>query len=190
MLGEEETPLKRLVVSSLKKDTGTKGYLYFQTAGLLPIQNLVEILIWNITESAINKRQVNETTMALLVLQLLNYTDRLYYSDEKEERRLTILRYIETNYAAGSLTELARLLNEDFSFLSREIKSLTGKTYTELVQEKRLSQALFLLRNTDLNISEIAIAVGYDNISYFHRLFYSVYQTTPKKFRTNLKRKD
>ena len=69
------------------------------------------------------------------------------------------------------------------SSLSREIKHRTGKTYTELVQTKRLTQAAYLLRTTAMNVADIAMAVGYDNISYFHRIFQKKYGMTPKKYR-------
>jgi transcriptional regulator GlxA family with amidase domain len=53
------------------------------------------------------------------------------------------------------------------------------------LQEKRLSQAAFLLKNTELSVEEIALAVGYENKSYFHRIFTARYGTSPKKYRTN-----
>ena len=59
----------------------------------------------------------------------------------------------------------------------------TGKTYTQLIQEKRLAQAAFLLRNTDRNVSDIAVAVGYENISYFHRIFADSYGKSPRHYR-------
>ena len=54
---------------------------------------------------------------------------------------------------------------------------------TELVQEKRLSQAAWLLRNTDKRVDEIANSVGYENISYFHRIFADRFGQSPRKFR-------
>ena len=56
-------------------------------------------------------------------------------------------------------------------------------TYTELLQKKRMSQAVFLLRNTNMAIEDISEQVGYENVSYFYRLFYKVYSMTPKEYR-------
>jgi transcriptional regulator GlxA family with amidase domain len=42
-----------------------------------------------------------------------------------------------------------------------------------------------LLKNTTLSVEEIAIAVGYENKSYFHRIFIKKFETTPKKYRTD-----
>ena len=58
-----------------------------------------------------------------------------------------------------------------------------GKEALELVQTKRLNQAAYLLENTALSVLEIGLAVGYDNQSYFHRIFQKKFGVTPKKYR-------
>ncbi|MGN1060089.1 MAG: AraC family transcriptional regulator [Clostridia bacterium] len=183
MLGDEETPLRRFVLECLKKNGSTAGYLHFEVQDILPVQNLVENLIWTLIHDIPNKRKNNQITMGLLFLQLLNYTDRLSDRGHEESLIFEILRYIEENYRSGSLTEIADKLHYDFSWLSREIKRKTGKTYTELVQDKRLSQAAFLLKNTDMRISDIALQTGYDNISYFYRLWRKKFGVLPRIYR-------
>jgi len=183
MLGAEETPIKNFLISSLFEG-GHQGYLHFKVAGVLPIQNLIENLIWTLINNVSNKRNINQTTMGLLFMQLLNHTDKLSHESREDKAIIDIFRYIEENYRDGSLAAAAELLHYDFYWLSHEIKNRTGKTYTEHLQEKRLSQAAFLLKNTALSVEEIAIAVGYENKSYFHRIFAKKYGTTPKKYRS------
>lgn len=185
MLGAEETPIKSFLLRSLL-DGENQGYLHFKVAGVLPVQNLIENLIWTLIHNTSNKRNINQTTMGLLFMQLLNHTDRLAYESREDRAIMEILRYIEGNYKDGSLTEAARLLHYDFYWLSHEIRNRTGKTYTEHLQEKRLSQAAFLLKNTGLSVEQIALAVGYENKSYFHRIFTARYGTSPRKYRTNI----
>ena len=48
---------------------------------------------------------------------------------------------------------------------------------------KRLSQAAWLLRNTDQRVDDIALLTGYENISYFHRLFAARFGCTPRQYR-------
>ena len=183
MLENEETPLKKFLTDCLLNKNSETAYLHFKVADILPIQNLVENLVWTEIYGVTNKRSINQTTMGLLILQLLNFTDRLAYKCADEELILKTFSYIEERYKNGSLRELSELLHCDFSWLSREIKRKTGKTYTRLLQEKRMSQAGYLLKNTDITIDEIALKTGYENISYFHRLFYKTYKTTPGKYR-------
>ena len=152
-------------------------------SGVKPIQNLIENLLWTLLEETPNKRKMSQMTMALLFLQLTGHTETLLNEDQEDAAVFKVLRYVETNYAGGSFGELTEQLHYDASWLSREIKRKTGKTYTQLVQEKRLAQAAFLLKNTDRNIADISVAVGYENISYFHRIFAQTYGKSPKHYR-------
>ena len=181
-LGDDETPLRRFILDCLCGENET-GFLHFKVADVLPVQNLVENLLWTLISDTPNKRGINQATMGLLFMQLLNHTDRLTVNNQEQENVLKVLRYVEEHYRDGSLTEIADVLHYDPAWLSREIKRRTGKNYTDLVQDKRLSQALWLLKNTTKKVDEIAIAVGYENISYFHRLFTKRYGMSPKKIR-------
>lgn len=181
-LGDEETPLRRFIVDCLCGAHGA-GSLYFKVADVLPVQNLVENLLWTLIADTPNRRGINQATMGLLFLQLLNHTDRLTVDLPEQETALQVLRYVEEHYRDGSLAEIAALLHYDPAWLSREIKRRTGRNYTELVQDKRLSQAMWLLKNTDKKVDDIANAVGYENISYFHRLFYARFALSPRQCR-------
>lgn len=184
LLGEEETPLRNFVVDCLLNGNSNSNYLHFKVADILPIQNLVENLIYTLIHNTQNKRKINQTTMGLLFMQLMNYTDRLKVNNAEQEAIFEVLKYIEKHYADGSLTEISNKLHYDIYWLSREIKKKTGKTYTELVQEKRLSKAAFLLKNSNAKISDIGVTVGYDNLSYFHKIFAKEFNKTPREYRT------
>ena len=130
MLGTEETPIKNFLIRSLF-DADYQGYLHFKVANVLPVQNLIENLIWTLTSNTWGKRNINQTTMGLLFMQLLNHTDKLSHESREDKAIMDIFRYIEENYRDGSLTDAAKLLHYDFYWLSHEIKNRTGKTYTE-----------------------------------------------------------
>ncbi len=189
MIGEENNLLRDFVINCLRGDNKEAGYMHFKVADVLPVQNLLENLIWSIWNKQPNKRSINQATMGLLFLQLVNHMERMETNTKNQSQKLLIevLSYIEGNYREGELTELAKLLNYDLYWLSREIKKLTGKNYTELVQEKRLNQAAYLLKNTAMSVMEIGLAVGYDNLSYFHRIFQKCYGMTPRTYRMQSK---
>ena len=185
MLDEDKTPLRKFIMDSLGNSTGNTNCLYFQVADVLPIQNLIENLIWTLLRgTSPNRRSICQTTMGLLFMQLMNYTDRLVSGSTEEAAIVKVLRYIEENYRTGSLTEIADTLHYEQYWLSREIKRRTGKTYKELLQEKRLTQAAYFLKHTSLRVEEVGEAVGYRNLSYFHRIFQERYGVTPKKYRS------
>ena len=189
MMGEEKNLLRDFVIDCLKGENGDAGYIHFKVADILPIQNLLENLIWSIWHRQPNKRSINQITMGLLFLQLMNYTDRMEtgFGNRQQGVMISVLGYVEEHYRDGELSKLARLLHYDLYWLSREIKKITGKNYTELVQEKRLNQAVYLLEHTTMSVMDIGMSVGYDNISYFHRIFQKRYGMTPRKYRVTKK---
>lgn len=181
-LGENETPLNRFLVNCLCRGQDDQ-FLHFRVADVLPIQHLMENLLWNFLSETQNRREIDQMTIALLFMQLINHTDRLCYTSQEQEAVFQVLRYIEGNYVNGSLNEIADQLHYNASRLSREIKHRTGKNFIDLIQDKRLSQAAWLVKNTNLRISDIAVSVGYENISYFHRIFAAKFGISPKKYR-------
>ncbi len=187
MMGAEKNLLRDFIIDSLREESSSSGYLHFKVADILPIQNLVENLIWTIVNKQSNKRSINQATMGLLFLQLMNHMDKLETGEGSGQQKLiiTVLSYIEEHYRDGELTQLANSLHYDFYWLSKEIKKRTGKTYTELVQTKRLNQAAYLLSTTSMSVMEVAMTVGYDNISYFHRIFQRQFGVTPRTYRIN-----
>lgn len=185
MMSAENNQLRSFVVDCLTQGKEDTGYLHFKVADVLPVQNLMENLIWTIVRKEPNKRSIQQATMGLLFLQLMNRIDRMETAKEDKEQKLVmdVLSYIESHYRDGELEKLANELHYDMRWLSKEIKKRTGQTYTELIQQKRLQQAAYLLTTTKRNVLDIGLAVGYDNISYFHRIFQKQYGMTPRRYR-------
>lgn len=185
MIDGEENQLREFLVSGLKNSKSGVEYLHFKVRDVLPVQNLIENLIWTLVNEQNNKRSINQYTMGLLFLQLMNHTDKAVYGEEMSEQMviMSVLKYVEEHYRDGELSDLAGLMHYDLSWLSRLIKKQTGKTFTELMQIKRMNHAAFLLKSTNLTVVEVCLRVGYENISYFHRLFNSRFNMSPKKYR-------
>ena len=143
---EEENALKEFLVGALCGKNDNTSYLYFHVAEILPIQNLVENMVWTIFYDQPNKRRCNQITMGLLLLQLLNHMDRMETGTAAFDRELTgsVFNYIEEHYKNGSLSELAEIMGYDVYWLSREIKKRTGKTYKRAASvEKNASGGIF-----------------------------------------------
>ncbi|HJB82386.1 MAG TPA: AraC family transcriptional regulator [Candidatus Mediterraneibacter intestinavium] len=187
MISKEENMLKTFLVDALCGKDGETSYLHFHVADILPVQNLVENIVWTIFYDSSNKRSCTQITMGLLFLQLVNYMDKMETGRNRFDTEITaaVLSYIDEHYRSGTLSELAEQMNTDIYWLSREIKKRTGKTYKELLQEKRMQQAVWLLSNSAVSVSDIIESVGYDNTSYFYRKFREKYGMSPKEYRVN-----
>lgn len=188
MMGTEENQLRDFLVGALCGRDGETSWLYFHVSDILPVQNLVENMVWTIFYDSSNKRSCTQITMGLLFLQLLNCMDKMEAGGSKFDTEITatVLSYIDEHYKNGSLSELAGQMGYDVYWLSREIRKRTGRTYKELLQEKRMQQALYLLANSRIPVTDIIESVGYDNTSYFYRKFKERYGVSPKEYRDKL----
>ncbi|THF79105.1 AraC family transcriptional regulator [Cohnella fermenti] len=89
-------------------------------------------------------------------------------------------RDVATLYPAD---ELASDIGISVRHLQRLIKAAAGMTLTEYIQVSRIKQSRRLLSETNLNISSIAAAVGYQDMKFYNRLFKQHCGMTPGEFR-------
>ena len=93
------------------------------------------------------------------------------------------LQEITQNYREASLSNVARSYGVSLAYVSECVRAQTGKTYKELLQKHWMETAARLLRRSDLNIQQIITQVGYENTSYFYRLFHERYGQSPREYR-------
>lgn len=185
MMGDEENQLRDFLVDALCGRDRETSWMYFHVSDVLPVQNLVENLVWTIFYDSSNKRSCTQITMGLLFLQLLNHMDKMETGGSRYDSEITaaVLNYINGHYKSGTLSELAEQMGYGVYWLSREIRRRTGRTYKELLQEKRMQQAVYLLTSSGIPVADIIESVGYDNTSYFYRKFRERYGQSPKEYR-------
>lgn len=84
-----------------------------------------------------------------------------------------------------SLTKIATSVNISANYLSEKFKRVTGVNFVDYVGELRIAKARDLLRDSNLRVSEIAFAVGFQSLSQFNRVFKKVTRQSPTQFRSN-----
>ncbi len=95
-----------------------------------------------------------------------------------------VVNYIRIHYKQSkSLEDISDKFFVNKSYLCRIFKKTTGFTVNEFINIQRIRQAQLLIENPGLNISEVAVMVGYDNISYFTRVFKKYVESSPSKYR-------
>ena len=178
--------LADFLVNILRQDEERGQYLYFKVSEVLQIQNLLENMIYSLVTGKGENNRINQTTMGLIFLYLVDsvqYVEMRVPNQYENMISMTTLDYIEQKYKTATLTELCELLHLPMHVLSKMIKKTTGFNFKELLQRKRLNKSVELMCYTDLAISDIIAAVGYENNSYFHRVFKERYHMTPRAFR-------
>lgn len=178
--------LADFLVNVLRQNEEKGEYLHFRVAEVLQIQNLLENMIYSLVTGRGDQNRINQTTMGLIFLYLLDsvqYAEMRVPNQYENMISMTTLDYIEQNYKTATLTELCVRLHLPMHVLSKMIKKNTGFNFKELLQRKRMNKAMELMCETELPISDIIAAVGYENGSYFHRVFREKYHVTPRAFR-------
>lgn len=77
----------------------------------------------------------------------------------------------------------AERLSIHVNYLNRAIKKQTGRTTTEHISERLVSEAKILLKYTDWNISEISYVLGFEDQAHFNRLIKKHTQSSPTSLR-------
>lgn len=109
-------------------------------------------------------------------------------SGKSPENIRKILNYIKENYSTPiSIKEIAEISGFSEYHFMKFFKKHIGMTCVEYINLYRLEQAANLLTSTEKSIMDIALEVGFNNVSYFNKLFKNTYNLTPKKYRNNYK---
>jgi AraC-like DNA-binding protein len=135
-----------------------------------------------------------------MLLQLIGLTCRRYEADllrlasektrsaSRRDALLRVTRYIRENLTRDlNLTEAAATAFLSPNYLAHLLKNEVGKTFTDLVTERRMERAQELLANTPMRIAEVAHASGFSDEGYFTRRFRQWFGTTPRQYRENVR---
>jgi AraC-like DNA-binding protein len=120
-------------------------------------------------------------------IQLLSNATFSDNSVSYNSRRLEkVFEFLRKNYNKDiTLADVSKLADMTEVSFSRFIKKRTGKTFVDSLNDIRLGYATRLLIDSSETIAEIAYKCGFNNISYFNRLFRKKKNLTPKEFREN-----
>lgn len=100
------------------------------------------------------------------------------------QKMKALLQFISANYMHPlTLQEAASFCGYSTSYFMKFFKSFTSATFVEYLNRCRLEKAEELLRATDLTVLEISEQAGFENHSYFIRIFKRQYGITPRKYR-------
>ena len=99
-----------------------------------------------------------------------------------------IFRFVETEFQNDcSLMALSQYVGCEYTRLSRYFKNTVGISYNDYVSHYRLSNACYLMENSDRTIIQCALESGYSNMRSFNRHFITYYGITPTDYKKRLK---
>jgi AraC-like DNA-binding protein/mannose-6-phosphate isomerase-like protein (cupin superfamily) len=106
-----------------------------------------------------------------------------FYNGNMDIDFVPILRFLEKNYRTTSLGDAANYFHYSSSYLSTYIKQITGKTYSEMIRNLKMNDALEYLSHTNKSIEEISLLVGYKTPDHFSRAFRQHFDMPPSMYR-------
>ncbi len=186
-LSESDNIIFSFLLKSIYLNKNNKGeYLYFKASDEKGIQEILEKIIIEIYEPSIMSSTTIKLLVGLLIVELIKKPNRIeVYSEDNYDNLMLIevLKYIDNNYVTATLFEISEILKQPHYKISKLVKKQTNMTFKELLQEKRLNKAKQLLNETDISVVEIISLVGYENLTYFYKIFKEKYGYTPKKYK-------
>jgi AraC-like DNA-binding protein len=94
------------------------------------------------------------------------------------------MRYIQEHFADPlSSAQIAEAFGHNPSYFSRLFHQHAGMTIVEYINRIRIQKSCQLLKRSEAGITEIALAVGYNNISHFNRFFRRIMDMSPREYR-------
>lgn len=105
----------------------------------------------------------------------LIYTDDAYFKSKIEQECLSF----------DSVSDMAKSFKMSELNFRDKFKSMFGITPKKWLLGKKLQKARILLQNSSLNVTEVCMEIGFDNISWFTQSFKKEFGVTPKQLKTN-----
>lgn len=144
-------------------------------------------LIQDTKSETINEIKDFKSLKMWLMLYLRNLTEfinDIKLSKSSSNLVINALDYINKNYKDNfTLEDVADTLSVSPFYLSKLIKEITGKNFTDHLTDKRINHAKELLLNTDMTIKEITYEVGFNSQSYFSTIFKKIVGVTPSDYK-------
>ena len=186
---DKENIISKFLFSTIYGGSRKGEYICFYVGNIKNVQNIIEQVINEIINMSTLGKSKIKFLVGLLLIELLNNPQTIVsYSEENYDIKLMmeILKYIDESYEEANLTKLCETLHQQDYKICKLIKKNTGLTFKELVQEKRIEKAIELLKSTDYAIEDIIRRVGYENDSYFYRIFKKKFGLSPKEYKKNI----
>jgi AraC family transcriptional regulator, transcriptional activator of pobA len=143
--------------------------------------------------SELKKVETNQFEMLRSILDLILTTCSSRYktnenSISKGKGHILVKRFyqlVEENYLKNlQLGDYAALLMVTPNHLTQTVKQFTGKTSTQVIKQKQILEIKRLLVHTNLNVTEIAAQLNFDDQSYFTKFFKRETEFTPLRYRS------
>ena len=145
-----------------------------------------------VTERQIGNKYCNELLSSLLKSVVLSVVRQIEHSNGEVGTKQSLLvrmiiGHIQNYYTEPlSNAELTKYFHYNAIYINRVFKKHTGTTVQQFLTNYRLQMSAEFLKSSDSPISEIATMTGFEDMSYFSKLFKKAYGMSPSHYRMNM----
>ena len=145
----------------------------------------------SILENSAEKEDVLKILEVISSYITLLFNNFSFAEEKSEEESLhwvvvNLKNHIEKEYFKDiNLKQLASLYGFNEKYLGRIFKNETGNTFHEYLNEIRLEKACEMLLNTEDSVVCISRKCGFNNVTYFNRIFLKKFEKTPLEFKNS-----
>ncbi|RZL59097.1 MAG: AraC family transcriptional regulator [Pedobacter sp.] len=111
---------------------------------------------------------------------------RINYNHHSKKMVETVNYILDNLNLLLLVSDLAQRINHDSDYFSRQFKQHTGMRPINFINQKRVERAQYLMATTALNYSQIATHVGFDNLSYFSKMFKRITGLSPGAYKKQM----
>lgn len=146
------------------------------------LRTILELMVVEYADRQEGTQQVLKTMLQTLFMQIA----RQY---RQENARITpaspverIMQYMADHSDVVTLKHIASRFSYNPNYVSALLRRKTGKTFSQILLEKRMIRAELMLQNTTLSVEEIAAMLGYSDKSNFYKAFREYYGMSPREY--------
>lgn len=169
-----------IFIGNIVNDTNA----FLQKSGLTPENPLLDTMERDMDDAACMKIC---TVVASYILMLSENMPEVSSDKRINATIAAVESYVDCYfYLDISLAEIARMYHYNEKYLGTLFKKQVGMSFHDYLNNRRLFRAKLLLEQTRDSVMSISMRVGFNNVTYFNRLFRQHYGLTPSQYRANL----
>lgn len=157
-------------------------FIHFAVSKNHSIRSVLEMMVIEYADKQNDTQQILKSMLQTLLLEIARQHRLLSTSVKPQTVSEQILVYMDNHSDVVTLKTIAAHFGYHPNYISALLHKETGRTFSQILLEKRMERAVLLMQNTTLSLEEISAMLGYGNHSNFYKAFKTYYKTTPREY--------
>lgn len=171
------------ILNVISETANHRQYIIFKNSEFEQIHSTIcDMLLETFSPNIGDKEAVGHYLSIFFIKLLRDFDYETNGQMKKQDQEIfEIMKFLESNYESITLSSLAKRFGYSPNYLSTVLKKKVGKSYSEIILEKKLNKAHHLLINSDLTINEISLAAGFTNPTFFYEKYKKRFNKLPSQ---------